>query len=86
MKDRDGGYSDTITGIPKPTKGGARSHKNGYIDMANSYGNQFEGVTKYAQAVCQVKLIDKFIKMDRQQKIEINKLKSSLKVIEREAI
>ena len=39
MKDRDGGYSDTITGIPKPTKGGARSHKNGYIDMANSYGN-----------------------------------------------
>ena len=45
---------------------GARSQKSGYIDMANSLGSQFEGVTKYAQAVAQVKLMDKFIKLDRQ--------------------
>ena len=65
QRDRDGGYSDQIQGIPKAMKG-ARSQKNGYIDMANSLGSQFEGVTKYAQAVTQVKLMDKFIKLDRQ--------------------
>mmetsp|Transcript_20356 Transcript_20356/g.31089 ORF Transcript_20356/g.31089 Transcript_20356/m.31089 type:complete len:241 (-) Transcript_20356:4579-5301(-) len=36
--------------------------------MAMNFANSYEGVTSFSQAVCQVQQIDRFLRMDKQQK------------------
>ena len=83
-KDSQGSFMDSKSSSAKAQR--QRSLKQPFHDMANSFGSQFQGVSTYAQAVTQAKLIDKFLKMDHEQKSQITQLKAALADLEREAI
>lgn len=63
-KDSQGSFMDSKSSSAKAQR--QRSLKQPFVDMANSFGSQFQGVSTYAQAVTQAKLIDKFLKMDHE--------------------
>lgn len=51
---------------------------------ANNFAMKTEGVNSYAQAVCQARLIDKFLKMDQDQKRQVRATTQRLQLLEEE--